>query len=182
MKRLITVILALFVSIAISAQTNSNVLKFMGIPVDGSKTQVIQKLEKKGFKYDSTNDCLTGQFNGWNDTHIMISTNKNKVDRIAVNTLFTLNTANIRVSYNNLLQQFNTNDKYIASEENEFISEDEDISYEITVHDKRYEATFYPKENITQGVVWFIIYRSFGKYSIAIFYDNLNNRANGEDL
>lgn len=181
MKRLIIIILALFASIVISAQTNSNVLKFMGIPVDGSKTEVIQKLKEKGFKYDSTNDYLTGQFNGM-DSRIFISTNKNKVDRIVVFGPTTLSTASIRIEYNNLLQQFNTNDKYIASEENEFISEDEDISYEITVHDKRYDAAFYPKENITQGVVWFTIFRYYGEYYIGIYYDNLNNRPNGEDL
>lgn len=181
MKRLIIIILALFAGIAISAQTNSNVLKFMGIPVDGSKTQVIQKLKEKGFKYDSINDCLVGQFNGCN-SDIFISTNKNKVDRIAVKTLTTLSTANIRVSYNNFLQQFNTNNKYVASEGNERISEDEDISYEMRAHDKRYEAVFYLKENITQGMVWFMIYRSFAEYSITIYYDNLNNRPNGEDL
>ena len=174
-------LLTLFASIAISAQTNSNVLKFMGIPVDGSKTEVIQKLKEKGFKYDSTNDYLTGQFNGM-DSRIFISTNKNKVDRIVVFGPTTLSTASIRIEYNNLLQQFNTNDKYIASEENEFISEDEDISYEITVHDKRYDAAFYPKENITQGVVWFTIFRYYGEYYIGIYYDNLNNRPNGEDL
>ena len=181
MKRLIIIILALFAGIAISAQTNSNVLKFMGIPVDGSKTQVIQKLKEKGFKYDSINDCLIGQFNGCN-SDIFISTNKNKVDRIVVKTLTTLSTADIRVSYNSFLQQFNTNNKYVASEENERISEDEDISYEMRAHDKRYEAVFYLKENITQGMVWFMIYRSFAEYSIAIYYDNLNNRPNGEDL
>lgn len=181
MKRLIIIILTLFAGIAISAQTNSNVLKFMGIPVDGSKTQVIQKLKEKGFKYDSINDCLIGQFNGCN-SDIFISTNKNKVDRIVVKTLTTLSTADIRVSYNSFLQQFNTNNKYVASEENERISEDEDISYEMIAHDKRYEAIFYLKENITQGMVWFMIYRSFAEYSIAIYYDNLNNRPNGEDL
>ena len=181
MKRLIIIILALFAGMTISAQTNSNVLKFMGIPVDGSKTQVIQKLKEKGFVYDSINDCLTGQFNGCN-SDVFISTNKNKVDRIVVKTLTTLSTADIRVSYNNFLWQFNTNNKYIASEKNERISEDEDISYEMNAHDKRYEATFYLKENITQGMVWFRIYRSFGEYSIAIYYDNLNNRPNGEDL
>lgn len=181
MKQLVIIILALFAGTAISAQTNSDVLKFMGIPVDGNKEQMIEELKAKGFKYDSKNDCLKGQFNGKN-SDILISTNKNKVDRIVVKTSTTLSTADIRISYNNLLQQFNTNNKYIALEENEFISEDEDISYEITVHDKRYEAIFYPKENITQGVVWFMIYRSFGEYSIGIFYDNLNNRPNGEDL
>lgn len=181
MKRLIIIILALFASIAISAQTNSNVLKFMGIPVDGSKTQVIQKLKEKGFKYDSINDYLTGQFNGQN-SHVVISTNKNKVDRIIVRNTTETDETNIRIAYNNLLQQFNNNSKYITIEENKFIPEDEDISYGITVHKKRYEADFYLKDNTTQGMVWFMILRSFGQYSIAIFYENLNNRPNGEDL
>ena len=173
--------LALFASMAISAQTNSNVLKFMGIPVDGNKTQVIQKLEEKGFKYDSINDCLTGQFNG-QDSHIIVSTNKNKVDRIIVRNTTETDETNIRIEYNNLLHQFNNNSKYITIGENKFIPEDEDISHEINIHDKRYEADFYLKDNTTQGMVWFMILRSFGQYSIVIFYENLNNRPNGEDL
>ena len=111
---MIIIILALFAGIAISAQTNSNVLKFMGIPVDGSKTEVIQKLKEKGFKYDSTNDCLTGQFNGM-DSRIFISTNKNKVDRIVVFGPTTLSTASIRIEYNNFLHQFNNNSKYTVA-------------------------------------------------------------------
>lgn len=181
MKRLIIIILALFAGIAISAQTNSNVLKFMGIPVDGSKTQVIQKLKEKGFKYDSIHDCLTGRFNG-RDSEIFISTNKNKVDRIVVCDANTTDEINIRVVYNNLLQQFNNNSKYITIEENKFIPENEDISYKITACNKRYDALFYLKDNPTQGMVWFMIHRYYGKYSIAIFYENLDNRPNGEDL
>ena len=84
----------------------------MGIPVDGSKTQVIQKLKEKGFVHDSINDCLIGQFNGM-DSHIFISTNKNKVDRIMVCNANTTDETNIRIAYNNLLQQFNSNSKYI---------------------------------------------------------------------
>ena len=181
MKQLITMLFALFASIAISAQTNSNVLKFMGIPVYGSKTEVIQKLKEKGFKYDSINDCLTGQFNGI-DSRIFISTNKNKVDRIVVFGPTTLSTASIRIEYNNLLHQFNNNSKYTTIGENKFIPENEDISYEITAHDKRYDAQFYLKDIITQGMVWFTIFRYYGEYYIGIYYDNLNNRPNGEDL
>lgn len=181
MKRLIIIILALFAGIAISAQTNSNVLKFMGIPVDGSKTEVVQKLKEKGFKYDSVNDCLVGQFNG-QDSRIFISTNKNKVDRIMVCDANVTDETNIRIAYNTLLQQFNNNSKYITIEDNKPIPEDERISYGISLHNKRYEAVFYLKENITQGCVWFMICEFHSKYYIAIFYENLNNRPNGEDL
>lgn len=181
MKQLITMLLALFASIAISAQTNSNVLKFMDIPVDGSKTQVIQKLKEKGFKYDSINDCLAGRFNG-KESRIFLSTNKDKVDRIMVCDANTTDETNIRIAYNTLLQQFNNNSKYITIEDNKPIPEDERISYGMSLHNKRYEAVFYLKENITQGCVWFMISEAYGDYYIAIFYDNLNNRPNGEDL
>lgn len=174
-------LLALFASIAISAQTNSNVLKFMGIPVDGSETQIIQKLKEKGFVYDSFNDCLIGQFNGV-ASRIFISTNKDKVDRIIVTPIDGTNETNIRVVYNNLLSQFNNNSKYITIEENKPISEYEDISYKMSVCKKRYDAYFYLKNNTTQGMVWFMIYREISNYYIAIFYENLNNRPNGEDL
>lgn len=181
MKQLVIIILALFAGTAISAQTNSDILKFMGIPVDGNKTQVIQKLKEKGFKYDSVNDCLTGQFNG-QDSHITISTNKNKVDRIIVRNTTGTDETNICINYNNLLYQFNNNSRYITVGENKPISEDEDISYEMSIHNKRYEAVFCPKENITQGMVWFVICEFRSKYYIVIFYENLNNRPNGEDL
>ena len=181
MRRLIIIVLALFAGMTISAQTNSNVLKFMGIPVDGSKTQVVQKLEEKGFKYDSLNDCLTGQFNG-QDSHIIVSTNKNKVDRIIVRNTTGTDETNVCINYNNLLYQFNNNSKYITAVENKPIPENEDISYEMSIHNKRYEAVFYPKESITQGCVWFMICEFNSKYYIVIFYENLNNRPNGEDL
>lgn len=174
-------ILALFASIAISAQTNSNVLKFMGIPVDGSEAQVVQKLKEKGFVYNSFNNCLVGQFNG-QVSWVFVSTNKNKVDRITVCSIDGTNEANIRIVYNNLLQQFNNNSKYIAAVGNKPIPENEDISYEMLVRKKRYDAVFYLKENSTQGMVWFTIYKEICNYHIAIFYENLNNRPNGEDL
>lgn len=79
-------------------------------------------------------------------------------------------------------QQFNNNSKYITAVGNKPIPEDEDISYEISAHNKRYDAVFYLKENSTQGMVWFMIYREINNYYIAIFYENLNNRPNGEDL
>ena len=182
MKRSIIILLTLFASIAVSAQTNSdNSFKFMGIPVDGSKTQVIQKLKEKGFVYNSADDCLIGRFNG-KESRIFISTNKNKVDRIMVCDANTTDEINIRIACNYLLQQFNNNSKYITIGENKPISEDEDISYEMLVHNKRYDAAFYLKADITQGMVWFMICEFYGKYYITILYDNLNNRPNGEDL
>ena len=60
-----------------------DITKFMGIPVDGFKKDMIQKLKAKGFEYDNEIDLLTGEFNG-EKVNIFIATQSNKVWRIVV--------------------------------------------------------------------------------------------------
>lgn len=50
MKRLISIILVALTSMVMYAQ--KDVIKFLGIPVDGTKEAVRQKLVEKGFKYN----------------------------------------------------------------------------------------------------------------------------------
>jgi hypothetical protein len=64
-----------------------------------------------------------------------------------------VNEASIRIRFNNLCQQFKNNKKYMPaslSDSDYIIPEDEDISYEMSVNSKRYEAVFYqlPKEEL----------------------------------
>ena len=61
MKKILSVLMLLLLSISIYAQ--QNVTKFLGIPVDGSKADMIQKLKEKGFTYNTTTDRLEGVFN-----------------------------------------------------------------------------------------------------------------------
>ena len=96
--------------------------------------------------------------------------------------------ANIKIRFNNLVSQFENNQRYISNGEYS-LSESEDISHEMLVHNKTYEAIFYQKatsENgdVTKKPVWFrIMKEEYGsKYFIAMFYDNEYNHANGEDL
>ena len=71
------------------------------------------------------------------------------------------------------------------------LSDDEDISYEIPINNKRYDAVYYqkntanPEETIEEASmrsVWFMIHSEYGKYRIVMFYDNEYNHAQGEDL
>ena len=80
MKKLLALAAAILFSGAVCAQ--NDVTKFLGIPVDGTKSEMIQKLEEKGYRYNSQNDFLEGEFNG-RDVHIYIGTNNNKVYRIS---------------------------------------------------------------------------------------------------
>ena len=209
-------------------------LKFLGIPVDGSKSEMVAALKSKGFRYDSNSGFLVGDFNG-RESHIGIVENHGKVYRVVVFDANTYDEGEIRIRFNNLIHQFeNSNGKYYYIDQNEMIPEDEDISYEINVHDKQYSATFIynplygndelrdkvinevveenklllekkgitPEEfysdkdnyiqvfssivdkifQMSKGSVWFQIFEYYGKYYIGIYYDNLINKPNGEDL
>lgn len=82
MKRLI--LAAMMILFATTANAQKDVTKFLGIPVDGTKAEMIQKLKAKGFTstaYDP--EILEGEFNG-EKVEIHIVTNNNKVYRIIV--------------------------------------------------------------------------------------------------
>ena len=132
----------LFIS-SLVAFAQKDVATFLGIPIDGYKSEMKQKLISKGFTYDAQNDCFEGEFNG-EDVLLSIVTNNNKVYRIAVFDKISRNETNIRIRFNNLCHQFANNKRYgSASTESYLIPDDEDISYNILVNKKRYEAVYY---------------------------------------
>ena len=195
MKKTILLLL-LLASATVYAQ--KEVTKFLGIPVDGYKSEMIQKLKAKGYKYNSTTDCLEGEFNG-KEVQISVVTNNNKVYRIAVFDKNYTSETDIKINFNKLCSQFERNEKYFSIKEDQTISEREDISYEMSVNNKRYEAAFYQKlenevdytdvdnaisalENMEKKSVWFMIDERYGSYRLLLFYDNGYNQANGDDL
>ena len=251
MRRLVFALL-MILTLSLSAQEDE-VTRFLGIPVDGTKSEMITKLKEKGFTYDTKNDCLEGEFNG-SDVNIYIGTNKGKVYRIFVADSKTFSEAQIKIRFNNLVYQFEHNKKYTSSDSSQYINENENISYQMLVNKKYYDAEFYQKsDNLDSYIsyiddadfetmheqfhnsvielcalfennyyeepyltetkdknefeifeydktllktaaityelmqqynrkVWFRIFEHYGEYYIGIYYDNLNNKANGEDL
>lgn len=219
MKKLLFSILSLSFAIITFAQ-EKDVTKFLGIPIDGSKNEMITKLKNKGFTqipYDKE-VILEGEFNG-TAVEIYISTNNNKVHRIMVCDKNYKNEADIRIRFNKLYCQFIGNSKYITLGGDYPISEDEDISYQMSVNNKRYQAAFYQidkdftskyllgeyteeqinnyenlslenkikimeivEKHCSNKLVWFMISEAYGKYYISMFYDNVLNQANGDDL
>ena len=142
MKKILTLAAVLMTTIALFAQEKKDVTKFLGIPVDGYKSEMISKLKAKGFTSTSRDkNILEGEFNG-KDVELHVVTNNNKVYRIYLEDKNHVSESDIRIRFNNLLNQFENNSKYIG-DSNKPISEDEDLDYEIRVKDKRYEAIFY---------------------------------------
>ena len=185
MKKVLSVVLV--VMLALAAHAQKDVTKFLGIPVDGSKQAMIQKLKAKGYKYNVTHDWLEGEFNG-SDVIISIHTYNNKVWRIVVTDFDNDDETNIKIRFNKLCRQFNNNKKYVQISSGDItIPESEDISYEMLVHKKRYDTGFFQlsgteNDDPSNRVVWFMISEKYDKYRIAIFYENRCNMSDGEDL
>ena len=94
-------------------ETDEKALKFMGIPIDGSKDDMVAALMEKGFKQDWGDEYLTGIFNGEN-VKVFISTNHGIVDRIRVVYPSTNDSNDTRVKFNTLLSKMNRNAKYVS--------------------------------------------------------------------
>lgn len=132
-------------SFAVVAQEDSDLyVQFMGIPVNGSKSEMISKIQRKGFSYNSKTDELKGRFNG-RDAILKVVENNGVVYRVAVIDEYCSNEADIIIYFNHLLEQFENNNKYISYTDNERISTSDNIHYEMSVNNKRYSASFIQK-------------------------------------
>jgi hypothetical protein len=184
MKKILSLAFLLMLSLSVFAQRQ--VTKFLGIPVDGSRTAMIEKLKDKGFTEEKYGDDLEGQFNG-KDVSIYVQTNNNKVWRIIVTYMNNLDKEQIKMQYNRLINQFYNNPRYKVVNAEGLTSKD-DIYQEVSINKKQYQASFRQlpdDENIEKRAVWFTINEEpnkFQKYSIVIYYENRYNEANGEDL
>lgn len=184
MKKILSLAFLLMLSLSVFAQRQ--VTKFLGIPVDGSRTDMIEELKDKGFTEEKYGDGLKGQFNG-KDVTIYVQTNNNKVWRIAVKYGCCFDKGDIKIQYNRLIKQFSNNSRYKVGNA-EGLTHKDDIYQEVSINKKQYEASFGQlpdDENIANRLVWFTIKEEpnkFQKYYIVIYYENKYNEANGEDL
>ena len=144
---------------------------------------MIQKLKAKGFIYNAQVGTLERTFNG-EKVFISIKSNKNKVWRIAVIDKTGRDEGQIKIRFNNLCQQFDDNQKYNSLNGTQELSDDDDISYGMTIEHTQFEATYYqlPYERALDRVVWFNIGAVSGEYNLYIHYENKRNESHGEDL
>lgn len=145
MKRFLSITLSLVFVVTAFAQ-QKDVTKFLGIPVDGTKAEIIEKLKAKGFtpKYIGDELALKGEFNG-HDVIVVVVTNNNKVYRIFVRDANPKDEADIKIRFNKLVRQFEWNNRYNPYKEKQEIADDEKIGYEMLVNHKVYEASFMQK-------------------------------------
>ena len=142
MKYILSIITSLFISFVMCAQ--SDVTRFLDIPVEGKKSDFLKKIKTKGFKTTKfANDkVLTGRFNG-QDVYVDVATNEdNDVYRVIVWDKNPYNETTAKIRFNNLCYQFKENPKYI-SDRDWSIPEDDDIAHELKYGKKNYQAVFF---------------------------------------
>ena len=141
MRKLIAILSLLFFSFVALGQTEKEgTIKFLGIPVDGSKEEMISKLKEKGFVYNSFFDEIKGEFNG-RDVNLYIRTHHGLVDRVCV-VFPSTGKRQVIQEYNNLLSQFQSNEKYMELLPNTKIPSTENIDYEMSIRNKTYSSSF----------------------------------------
>ena len=140
-------ILSLFLVTSATLFAQQDITKFMGIPVDGTKSEMIEKLKAKGFTPSADNkEMMNGTFYG-SKVNLFIKTNQDKVYNITVIDEELANEASVKARFNNLCRLFTKHhsyqvmlpvpyDKYI-------IPEHESITAEIKENGKVYEALFF---------------------------------------
>lgn len=97
MKKILSLLILLLLTCTIQAQ--KDVTTFLGIPVDGFKSEMRKKLIAKGFEPVTDQEFLKGEFNG-TDVHVYIATNNNKVYRIMLCDANTQDEADIKIRFN----------------------------------------------------------------------------------
>lgn len=165
-----------------------NPIRFLGIPIDGSESFVIDRLEQRGFTYNPATGFSYGKFNG-KESLVQVVNNKGKVCRIVV-WQQCANEANAIVDFNSLYAQLVDNSKYTYQKglSHGVMKVDEKIVSNILVYKKTYSNTFYyyATDNYfaerPDGILWYKIEYLSGDLIIGIFYDNPYNTSNGEDL
>lgn len=113
---------------------------------------MIKKLKEKGFvssEYDK--EMLEGEFNG-TDVYVHVVTNNNKVWRIAIEDVNVQDEYGIVLRFNRLCGQFENNRNYSKIDVDFRIPDYEDIEYEMTVNNKRYDAGFYQVPRDTMAI------------------------------
>jgi hypothetical protein len=183
MKRIIILISFIISTLVIKAQNDATM--FLGIPMQGTKSSMIEKLEKKGFTYNSQKDQLIGWFND-EKVFVKIITKNNKIVEITVTDFNDRSRFEIIKRFNTLVNQFSTNKNYSFSFGNQRITNNNEPMGKSAVFFQKGK-----KYNLPDGNKRVLIeirklnnINPFANplYYIVMHYENNYNKSNGSDL
>ena len=128
MKRIV-VFLVLFVN-SVVMFGKRDVTRFMGIPVDGTKSEMLEKLKANGFaSFTKEKDILQGECDG-RMVNVYLETYHDKVWQVVVADVYTLDGEGIKERFNGLCEQFSSDPDYfgrILTEDGNVIPDSVDV-------------------------------------------------------
>lgn len=183
MKKTLILFAAIVLSVALNAQ--KEVITFMGIPVDGTKEEMIGKLQEKGFVLSRSGEVLKGEYKG-EPVSIEIQMHADKVWRLAVSDAASLDGSFIKRRFNDLVRRLENDNNYIPHKTNQTISENEDVLNGVALYNEIYDAAFFQKgsdqRTAIYRLVWLTVDGKSGPYKITIYFENGYNDPDYEDL
>lgn len=169
----------------------SDATKFLGIPMNITKGEMIRRLEASGFSYRANSDYLRGWFND-EQVDVYIRSQNNRITEIMVVELKLRTESGVLSRFDQLVSQFKKNDNYAFQwgEQNRVtIVAGHGFNYK----DKK--ATFYQRDRTLTSLpdsnkrVWIEIRKKNDisilpkpSYYLVFHYENLYNKSNGSDL
>ena len=122
--------------------TDDTALKFVGVPIGGSKEQMFNALKAKGFEMSYNDNYMIGMFNGERVT-LYLNTNHGIVDWVKVVYPQSSEENDTRIKYNTLLSRFNRNAKYVCVNPRVEIPAEERIFWKLKENTKYYDAVYF---------------------------------------
>lgn len=209
MKHIITILLT-FLAISLSAQEQEKeVTQFMGIPVDGTKPEMISKLEEKGFTPEQIEIDLEnaenrfikagGKINGgknkekdgdyfmkgYFDGHrskVVISSYHNKVYCIFVIIDEDFKELNAKIQYNLYVEQLSKKYKLLFNSAENIINEDLTEPFDSQNIEAKF-LTAYDEYDKPHGMISLeMSHPKYKEFYLALRYYNMDNMPNGKDL
>lgn len=180
MKRLLAIALSSMLAASLSAQ--GNITSFLGIPVNGTKAEVTQKLIEQGAVKVKDGLLISGI--DQMAFLIRIKTHKGKVYRISL--IDTKGTKDVKTAldrYNSLIDSYRGNTcGYTEYEHNSFVIFNDEATAERHIHEGDYYAEFFQVADpqLYNRKVGFTITDEFGDYRIERIYDNIYNMPEGK--
>lgn len=201
--------LALLMLMTFSLSAQNNVMKFMGIPIDGSKSEMIDKLQQKGFAPEqieldlekAQDDYISvggeisegrvrerdgeyfmhGYFDG-KRSKVIISSYNNKVYQIMVVIEDPYNELNGKIQFNLYVEQLNK--KYTNPIDYDYsIDLERDLSAPYDNNIRAFFTAAYDNNDKPHGMVSLeMSHPKYKEFYIAFRYYNADNMPNGDDL
>ena len=130
-----------FTMLTVQTITGAQTTRFLGIPVDGPKSEMVQKLIEKVYNYHADEDYFTGFYFG-SPVYLFIQTVNGKVSRVVVYDIPQRSEDEIRDRFNLVYDKFKMSSRYTQYQSDTKIAEKESIARKMRQHKKLYKAVF----------------------------------------